>query len=84
MVEILSPYTSKKDLNEKFNLYERFGVREYWVFDPGFRALQIYTKTDEGKFSDAEIYEQNDLVTSTVLKGFHFHLSDIFEDYIGE
>lgn len=42
VVEILSPWTNKKDLNEKFNLYEQYGVREYWVLDPGFETLQIY------------------------------------------
>jgi len=26
--------TSKKDQNDKFGLYERAGVREYWVIDP--------------------------------------------------
>jgi Uma2 family endonuclease len=84
VVEILSPYTSKKDLNEKFNLYERSGVREYWVFDPGFQALQIYRITDKGRFSEADIFEQKDLVTSVVLEGFQFRLSEIFEDYTGE
>jgi Uma2 family endonuclease len=39
-VEILSPSTSKKDLNEKFDLYERHGVREYWVVDPGNESIQ--------------------------------------------
>ena len=35
IVEILSPSTSKKDLNEKSGLYEKHGVKEYWVVDPG-------------------------------------------------
>lgn len=34
VMEILSPSTSKKDLNDKFRLYEKHGVREYWVIDP--------------------------------------------------
>jgi Uma2 family endonuclease len=42
VVEIVSPWTSKKDLNEKFRLYERVGVREYWVIDPAAKSLQIY------------------------------------------
>jgi Uma2 family endonuclease len=31
IIEILSYSTAKKDLNEKFNLYEQAGVKEYWV-----------------------------------------------------
>ncbi|WP_460053639.1 Uma2 family endonuclease [Spirochaeta dissipatitropha] len=34
VVEVLSPYTSKKDLNDKFRLYEYHRVAEYWVVDP--------------------------------------------------
>lgn len=32
IIEIASPSTAKKDLNEKFNLYESAGVREYGLF----------------------------------------------------
>ena len=35
VVEIISPWTMKKDLNEKFTLYERNHIREYWLIDPG-------------------------------------------------
>ncbi|MEI8095064.1 MAG: Uma2 family endonuclease [Spirochaetales bacterium] len=42
VVEILSPSTSRKDLHEKYALYERSGVREYWVIDPVGRWLQQY------------------------------------------
>ena len=34
IVEILSKFTSAKDLNEKFSVYEEAGVREYWVVHP--------------------------------------------------
>ena len=31
IIEILSYSTAKKDLNEKFNLYQQAGVKEYWI-----------------------------------------------------
>ena len=31
VIEILSPYTAHKDLNEKFRHYERVCVNEYWI-----------------------------------------------------
>jgi Uma2 family endonuclease len=34
VIEILSKGSSKYDLGEKKDLYERFGVSEYWVIDP--------------------------------------------------
>lgn len=34
IIEILSPGNKSYDLNTKKDLYEKFGVREYWVIDP--------------------------------------------------
>ncbi len=34
VIEILSPSTQARDLVEKRDVYERAGVREYWVIDP--------------------------------------------------
>jgi Uma2 family endonuclease len=41
VVEILSPSTAKKDLNEKFELYQRNGVPEYWIIQPHDRTLTV-------------------------------------------
>jgi Uma2 family endonuclease len=35
VIEILSPYTSRKDMKEKLELYQESGVKEYWIVDPG-------------------------------------------------
>ncbi len=34
VIEILSPSTSYYDTKKKFRLYEKYGVREYWLIDP--------------------------------------------------
>jgi Uma2 family endonuclease len=34
LIEILSKNNQRHDLVRKKNLYERFGVKEYWVIDP--------------------------------------------------
>ncbi|WP_338117916.1 Uma2 family endonuclease [Parageobacillus thermoglucosidasius] len=42
VIEVLSPSTAFKDRNEKFYLYERFGVQEYWIVDPAHQTIEIY------------------------------------------
>ncbi len=48
VVEILSPSTAYYDLTQKKDVYERSGVREYWIVDPMERSLEIYTNSEEG------------------------------------
>jgi hypothetical protein len=42
IIEVLSPGTARKDQREKRNLYERHGVREYWLLHPTDDVLMIY------------------------------------------
>ena len=48
VVEILSPSTAYYDLTEKKEVYERSGVKEYWIVDPKRKTFEIYANTQEG------------------------------------
>ena len=41
MVEVLSPSTQGNDLVKKRDLYERYGVPEYWIVDPRRKTLAM-------------------------------------------
>ena len=43
VVEVLSPSNSFIDRNTKKRKYLEFGVKEYWIVDPGNQTLEIYT-----------------------------------------
>ena len=49
VVEILSPSTGKRDMGIKKDVYEKFGVREYWTIDSKSRSIYAYHLKD-GKF----------------------------------
>ena len=78
VIEILSPYTSRRDLAEKHSLYERHGVREYWIIDPGNRFVHVYLRGENGKFEKPRILVGKATVTSTVCPGFEVKLEDLF------
>lgn len=50
VIEILSPATSKKDLTEKFDIYEHSGVREYWIVHPSDGTVIPYILNENNKY----------------------------------
>src|SRR5699024_1435411 len=42
VIEILSPSTARYDLEEKKDVYERFGVKEYWIVEPESQSVNGY------------------------------------------
>jgi Uma2 family endonuclease len=79
VVEILSPGTSLRDVGIKRDLYERFGVREYWVIDPDLEAVTVHRRHgDQLKAVGIVAREGDGVVTSPLLPGFEAPLSALF------
>ena len=49
IIEILSPANAKHDKVRKKDLYEKFGVKEYWIVDPSTKNTIGYSLV-ENKF----------------------------------
>lgn len=56
VVEVLSPRTASHDHVRKRRVYERAGVREYWLVPPVDRTLNVY-RLEQGRFGGAEVTE---------------------------
>jgi Uma2 family endonuclease len=45
--EVLSPGNRAAEMREKLRFYERFGVQEYYIYDPGHNRLEIRLRAGE-------------------------------------
>jgi Uma2 family endonuclease len=75
-IELMSPSTSRRDRREKKALYERFGVKEYWLGDPTHRIIEVYVLRD-GRYALHGRAEEKGVISSLVLRGFEFDLAEI-------
>jgi Uma2 family endonuclease len=79
VVEILSSSTRKTDEIIKRKLYERYGVREYWIVDPELETVKIYRLNDEGYIRPTELArEANEILSTPLLPDFRMPLADLF------
>jgi len=80
IVEILSPGNNKKELRNKYDVYQEAGVKEYWVIHPSERTFLKYTLGSDGLFFPSKLMISGDEVTTDVLPGFTLDLADIFDE----
>ncbi|WP_428655822.1 Uma2 family endonuclease [Runella sp.] len=79
IIEILSPGNTKKEMSDKFQVYEENGVTEYWLVEPNDNVIIVYVLNDEGKYIGLRPYTEDDVITSSVLPGLELSVSRIFE-----
>lgn len=80
VVEILSPSSVETDRYRKQELYERSGVKEYWIVDPENRTIEVLANGPNGfvlhSFSAAP-----GTVASKVLPGFEVAVESVMEEH---
>ena len=78
VVEILSPSTASNDLKYKFELYQRFGVKEYWIIHPEEQTLLVYKLGGDGMYGAADRYAGDDKVAVPLLGDLVVDLGVVF------
>jgi len=80
VVEVFSPTTRRTDAITKRNLYQKFGVQEYWLVDPELEIIQVHRLTEGFYRREAELStEQRDVLTSPLFPGLEIALAEVFE-----
>ena len=77
-IEILSPSTASKDCIQKRALYEKHGVKEYWLVDPWNRVVTIYCLGSDNLFGKPLVFGDTDKVKVGLFPDLEIDLSTIF------
>lgn len=79
-IEILSPSTKGKDRLQKFNLYQKYGVKEYWIVAPDEKCITVFILNDKGIYTIPKAYELTEKIKVNITKGLYISLKDYYEE----
>lgn len=79
IVEILSPGNNKKELQNKYDVYEEASVLEYWIIHPQEKTFLKYTLVDN-VFQPSRLLTIGDEVNTPILPGFTLSLDELFAE----
>lgn len=78
-IEVVSPESVGRDHGEKFEEYEKGGVREYWIIDPIRNECRFYRRNESGIFiRQAEDAAGN--YHTPLLPGFRLHVPALWQE----
>lgn len=80
VLEVLSKSNRYHDLIYKMNLYQKYGVKEYWIVDIE-NGIVIVNKLSKGNlYNFPEAYKIKEKVKSNIFKGLEISLEETFRN----
>lgn len=77
VIEILSEASAYYDLKHKKNIYEKYGVKEYWIADPMDKSIEVF-ENKNGTFNLYHKSKIKGIVKSKIFKKAEVNLENIF------
>jgi Uma2 family endonuclease len=79
VVEVISKTTRKRDERIKKELFDRGGVREYWIVDPDRHQVVVHRRDSTGLNARIQPSASGDqMLTSTLLPGLSISIPELF------
>jgi Uma2 family endonuclease len=78
VIEIISPGNSKKEMKQKFEVYQESGVKEYWMVLSCEKSVIVYTLNESGVYIGNKPYTEDDIIESIQFPGLSIDLSLVF------
>ncbi len=70
IVEVLSPATTLWDMETKRKLYEKNGVREYWIIHPLECWVMVYALDSQGRYGSPTVCGMDEPTVATLFPDF--------------
>jgi Uma2 family endonuclease len=79
IIEIVSANNSKRDIRDKFDLYQEHGVREYWIVNPNDENVNVFFLDEKGKYQLIGMYAGDDKIPVNIFNGdLKVDLTEVF------
>jgi len=78
IIETSSPATSRLDRVAKFNLYEKAGVKEYWIVEPDGKFVNVFTLQESKRYGRPETYTEENKIQTFAFPDLFVDLSIVF------
>ena len=80
VIEIVSAKNSKRDIHDKFEIYQEHGVREYWIVFPNDENVSVFVLDEDGKFQFKGMFAGDDKIPVHIFNGdLEVDLTEVFE-----
>ena len=80
VIEIVSPTNRTHDYLRKFNLYQKYGVKEYWLIDYKDKAILPYILNEKDIYELPRTYELDEDIKVHTLKGLTISLKNFLRE----
>lgn len=61
-------------------MYEKAGVKEYWIVFPDEKTVLSYYLGEDGKYGRPEVYSEEDNIKVRIFESLEIQLKDIFQN----
>ncbi len=78
IIEIVSPGNTKREIDDKFEIYQENGVREYWIVQPTDETVTVFDLAVE-KYGFRKIYNNVDEAPVGIFPGFEIDFKEVFK-----
>lgn len=79
VIEVLSNTSRKQDTFVKFNLYQQYGVKEYWIIDTETEVIYQYILNEKNIYTLPKTYDITENVKVEILKNCTISIKELMK-----